>query len=498
MSNVQPVPKGYKPPQNQFSKWTAGEYYMRGIKWYSVEKTSQMPILVNTKSGNRRVGKVRFILHDAPDPEKATAGPVHFYEIGEMAMLAYAFDPAGIEQLPPVPDDSDAGAVSQYMIQIANIINNSGKVVKFVIGEKGFVSYVEGALIPDDLCTFRIIKVTSKLIGPDEKKTQIVGFHRQPWKNGGYSDQIHLVLQYIGDMTGEPTSFTGAQFFVRVPYGFRYENGELGWTTDDGGNINTPAQQASALYTLTAPNMFDPFEPPDPSNIVPYWLQKMGGLPSGPIVGFVENKISDSGFQSIQIDWTKCKPVDIQLPATLPQVRAVGVTAPTSSPPPTPQFQQPPPPSPPPPAPAAQQPVQSAPAPTPQVESAPQAPVYGPPADSIDTKARQRIGDMLSVYADGAVTMQSNGELTADGKRTAKAVLGPLAREGKIPQIKLASASYAECDTLAKGILNNEPKDGDRYIALAKVYEDLMSLVVQTNEPASLADLAQEDEDDVW
>ena len=256
--SIKPIPDDYQPKDGtQFKEFQDGSYIVKGIKWNSLSDSGS-PILVKQKNG--LVGRFNFVL------ENGSEGPFNSVDLFSMILLVTAFG-GDISELPPIPNETDAGAVSNYMNLVQSLINKSYDTTEVVVKDK-WVNYVKGMELPNGKYQFRIAKVTSRN-DQDEPSWYV-----QKWPSGGISRRIKLLLEIVAGENGHPTPFRGVSVQLQFDYGFKYDDtvDVIDWEKDDEGEgWSISAKNASKLYTLTAPQMFDNFNPPSKYNIVPYW-----------------------------------------------------------------------------------------------------------------------------------------------------------------------------------------------------------------------------------
>ena len=435
---LKPVAKDYVAPKN-YTEYADGDYQAVGIEYTSVDDSGR-PILKLQKNGPH----VRFNLMMGDGTEK---GPNHGLQLAQFPMLARAF---GVE-LEGSPVETDALAVSEYLLKAKQAFDLATNSVTFVVKDK-WVKSVKGMGIETGNYNYRIVDVNSR--NPAGQKSWFVD--NVPWEPK--PNKIRLTLEILTGSQGQPTPYAGAKISVKLDYGFKYnaDTGEVGWETTDTGKINMAAQRASKIYELTAPSMFEPFNPPDPENLIPYWLEHMG-LPSCTLFGKIEAVVSSKGslFYKIKAEDIEASVLPPGIIVSTPAVSPDVVTPAT----PTPTTQSPVNPSP---VPATDNTIDSGHNVLDDVE--------------LDKKARFMLYDLLSNIA-GGLAFDDNEIITDHGKVVAAQHLTPLRDANKISGGLLSAASYIKVVTIV-GALSVADTLPDNQKNLAKATHEQLELLI--------------------
>lgn len=279
---VNQIPKDYKPPkQGEFNNLPDGKYNVKGMKWFSLTDSGE-PYLISQKNGN--VGRLKFILED-DEP-----GPPMGLSLGDMARFTSAMG-GKVENLPPVPSEIDAIAVSEYMKKVESEVNNSDTIVE--VEQKGeWVNYVPGMDIPPGHYIFIVQDVLSQ-------KNNEPGWVENVYDGKVVGAYVEYLFKIVANYMGKPTPYEGATFKIRIPYGFLVdEDNVLRWRTTKSGEFPLDVIRANNFYSVTAGEDFisNDFNPPNPHNIIPYWIEKIGGLPlHKPLLSNLDSKVSKNG-----------------------------------------------------------------------------------------------------------------------------------------------------------------------------------------------------------
>jgi hypothetical protein len=298
---MQKIPKDYKPPEGgDFTTFEDGDYQVKSFIWTSVtDDDNKTPILISSDKIDGRFARLKWTLEDD------TEGPPQSIRLYEMPLLALAFN--SDVDLPNLPDETKAGEVSKYMEQIAAIVNNANATQNAKVSG-GWANYIEGMEIPSDKFYYlRIINVISK-----SDETGELSWYRHDWPKGGHSNFIKVLCEILAEAGGKDSKFKGARFTLTVPYGIKFneDTKKPEWETTDSGNWNKAAWEANRLYELTAPTMFEPFEPDNPRNLVPYWIKSAGGFPMQTLMGYLKMNTAKSGFKYYVVDLSQIEAVE--------------------------------------------------------------------------------------------------------------------------------------------------------------------------------------------
>lgn len=416
---IKPIPKDYKPPEGgELKQFDKGHYKVKGIEWFGLDDDGR-PILIKQKNG--RKGRLKFVLMDGE------SGPPYFLELHQMALLVGAFN-VDVSKLPKVPALNEAGKISDYMIQVADLINQSGNETTVEVGDAGFVDFVEGMTIEGNKNYYlRIVDIVSK----DDKSGQY-SWRRQSWPKGGHSDFIDLILEIVAGVGGKDTPYRGARFKVNLDYGFEYdeEKKELSWHTTDSGKWSARASIASKVYQTLAPTMFDDWAPDNERNVVPYWVKHMG-LPSPVFMGFVEFKESESGYKYYKVSWGQIERIDdfkIEESEESENIAPTGRMVKTDN--------------------------------------------------EMNNKALAFLSDAFKFINSGEPVLDNEFELTESGRQFAVTYLTPLKEQGKIKPMKFKDMEQSDCYQMLNALAESLEKDSEARKSVLAYAEKISLLLI--------------------
>ncbi len=424
---VQPIDQSYEPPKS-YTEWPDGEYVATGIEFTSNDDENN-PILKQQKNG--RVARFNFMIKTKDSIEK---GPNHGLFLYEFPMLGIAF---GVQISGP-PDDTNAKAVSDYLIQAKQLLE--GHEGTIIVKDK-WVGGIKGMSIAEDYYNFRIVDVVSK----NEQGEK--SWFEKTWPSGHKSKRLRLVVLIVTGNQGAPTPYKNARILVEADYGFEYDEKQpdnVGWEVDDNDDITLNAKRASNMYELTAAPMFDPFKPSNPHNLVGYWLEHL----TKDVVLFckIEANTSKKGFVFYKIDWNNVvksflPPEMLGLSSNEPSV--VTTTSKTTVTP----------------APVVTQ--QTIPSTIPTSTD-----------DDLDLKARTMFFELLSKFANGEIIHDGN-EINTVGKEVAQKHLNPLKEAGKIQGVLLTKATYDDIVKIVNALIDADTLDEGQKISTRAIKEQL-------------------------
>jgi hypothetical protein len=282
--NIQPIPDDYEPPQGgEFENLPDGKYQVKGIQWFSTTDEG-FPCLVSQVNG--MVGRLRFIQIDGEN------GPPMGLPLHQMPLLIKAFK-GDIKNLPPIPEETDANSVGQYMQYIATCINE--KETELEIEQKdNWVNDVPGmAIETPGYYIFRPIEVVSTL----EEKGMEPGWFDTMYEGKVIGQAVTYLCEILSNQLGKPSPFSGCLFSIRIPYGFEVKEGELRWLSTEEGKWRKDAKRASRWYQKTVPDFFEDFNPLDIHNVVSYWIDKADLPLNHGLIGMLDSKTSKNGFR---------------------------------------------------------------------------------------------------------------------------------------------------------------------------------------------------------
>jgi len=252
--SFKPIPSNYTPPQNTFESFPDGEVQGFGIEWFSTDDQDR-PILVVQKNGDR-VCRYRVLMQDG------TQGPPGSCGLRDVVMLVHAFG-GDVKDLPTYPDESNAGAVSNYM-SVAEGLTQSGKATRVVV-KNGWVSYVEGSDLPVGMWNLKLVDIS----GTQESKLPM-------WREGQYGKYAYWIFEVISDASGD-TTWTGTRISQTVPYVIEADHTktppELGWVCIKGTNNATKTSKSVSNLILAAASDFFENGWANVDNVLPEILQ---------------------------------------------------------------------------------------------------------------------------------------------------------------------------------------------------------------------------------
>lgn len=443
---VQPINKEYEAPKS-YTEWPDGEYVAVGIEFTSTDDNGH-PILKKQKNG--LFARFNFLITN-PDNNEQAKGPNHGLALYEFASFARAWD----LQFPEPPPEGNAGAVSEFLTTVATTINTSPNTASIIVKD-AWVNIIKGMAIKEGFYNFRIVDVASK-----NEQGQKSWFMKK-WPSGDTSQRTRLVVEILTGNQGTPTPYKGTRIFVEVEYGFVYDpkTGAIDWHTTDTGAWSINAKRASMLYNLTAPTMFDPWDAPDATNIIPYWMAHWGNDTTCPLFGKIDANVSKSGVTFYNIKFEDVE--ECVLPAQMLGIN--DVPSPVVTPP----------------APA---PVPTAPVQAPQNSPQSEKPGVNIQTDAeLDKKARQALFDIMG-GAD-APAFDAQGNITPVGIEFAKTHLTPLQTAGKIEGVKLAQAGINDVLSILNALGDAETLSAELRTAIKVKHEAVaMSLIGLDNSP---------------
>lgn len=247
---MKPIPADYVVEDNAQEAFPDGPCTINGkIEWFTKDQEGR-PILVAQKNGSL-VGRLRFTLSNGSD------GPPMSMTLGEMPILVHKFCGAeGVEKLPNIPKVTEAGKVSAYMTQVANLIRESSKELKVKV-ENGWVSnFLELPAGPYEFYVSNLSPVDKETGDPTPKEGQYGPF-------------------FFVEFTIEGGTYSGASFNEIVSYAVKMGEDGPEWEKTSRGEYTASAARLSKLMRLSAPDMFEQGVP-NKYNLLPYWKSFLG------------------------------------------------------------------------------------------------------------------------------------------------------------------------------------------------------------------------------
>jgi hypothetical protein len=245
------IPDNYEPSQepSNYTAYADGDYQVKGFTWKSVETSTGNPMLVMRKD-NKLGGRLNFNLNDGQ-----AEGPFMSIFLSDMPLLAKAF---GINT-PIPPSETQAGLVSQFMKNMENDVNNSGRTTKVTV-KGGFVNHVQGMEVPHGYFYFHLVDVRGR------------GQDCQPFVGKGESEYFWFVFQVDAGEGGSETPFKGSTFDSASGLGLDIQDGYLIWDKTQAGKWTTSAANIRKLFNATTGDILSTgFDIADKSKFVPFW-----------------------------------------------------------------------------------------------------------------------------------------------------------------------------------------------------------------------------------
>jgi len=174
-----------------------------------------------------------------------------------MAMLARAF---GIDKLPNVPNETEAGKISDYLSAIENLIYGSSRETTASV-YNGWVrnNGVIGMSVPEGEYYITMTDITTK-------KNGVVSYGEN-----GNSKFVYVEFTVLAGGNGENTPYKGCKIRDSLQYPFENVEGKVIFKKDDSGKWTNQSLLFSKVIRLTIPEV-EELVPVDDLNICPHWL----------------------------------------------------------------------------------------------------------------------------------------------------------------------------------------------------------------------------------
>lgn len=267
MKSIELVPDGYEVPENTFQGFPDGKYKVKGFDWFTLDDTKQRPILVAQKD-SKMVGRFRFLMPtgklDERGKEVFEDGPPMSVTLNQMPLVAKAFG-VDIKKLSSTPSVSQAGLVSQYMMNLQNLCKESNKVLEVEVS-KGWVNSLPGMTVAPGYYYFQVVDITGDGSGNELKPKKST--------NEKWLDYFYIEFEVVAGEGGSQSPYNGVRFTETLSYAFMVEGDKVVTQKNKDGTWTAAASRVSRFVRLAAPEAFVVnFDPPNIHNILPYMRQ---------------------------------------------------------------------------------------------------------------------------------------------------------------------------------------------------------------------------------
>ena len=264
-----------------------GSYKVVGFEWFS-KNDDGAPCLVAQKNG--LVGRVKFGLADGEE------GPPMSVTLAQMALLANAFGVDG-EALGGKPSLDQPRAIAKYMTRVRDKVNGEGKELKIKV-ENGWVDSqrgVPGMSLPSGEFLFVITDM-----GPKEDGVPTP-------RDGQWGSWFLVTFRVVAGKGGKPSLYDGCEFTEFLTYALVSDvEGQLDWEKDDGSWTGNSIKMGH-LLEYTTPELFEGSFA-DPDNILPEWLDQALEL-QYVVSAYRTPKTSGKRKGEIAVNWATLEPV---------------------------------------------------------------------------------------------------------------------------------------------------------------------------------------------
>ena len=242
----------------------AGKYAFERLEWMHKDDNGN-PILKKRSNSDRLTAYANIYVQGN---EESVQMSIDVENLPTLP-VAFGFKTRHIEPVPPI---NNAGAISRYLTDLAELVNESGVTPPVDVGDGGWVNWIDGMEIPLGVFTVSLVDITPKDRDSGEP---------QP-KSSQYGQFFFCRFVVRAGEGGNDTPFKGCSFAELINYGFTITQDDDGMDQLDferkaTGKYSGAAVRHAKLIRATAPDTLvdDEFVPPNIYNVLPFWLENL-------------------------------------------------------------------------------------------------------------------------------------------------------------------------------------------------------------------------------